>query len=106
MYLKRNVLSLFVISALSFTANAEVDISGFGSVTAVQILSGNGVPHYGIDEAKFLASYPTVSVYTEYFTFKPETKFGLQFNAELGDGFSATAQLVARGANDFDVDFE
>lgn len=93
------------LSVFSLNAAADVDITGFASINAGKVLSGDGVPHYGI-EPTFLADYPMVSAYNEDWSFQPESLFGLQVKADLGDNLSATAQLVSRGANDWDVDFE
>jgi len=98
-------LTIAVIAALSLPLQAEVNISGFASVNGGKVLSGSGVPHYGI-EPTFLADYPIVSAYTEDFSMKPESLFGLQFTGDLSEGLSATAQIVARGANDYDAKFE
>ena len=37
---------------------------------------------------------------------KNESVFALQLTADLQEKLSATAQIVARGENDFDADFE
>jgi hypothetical protein len=95
--------------ALCFSAlpsYSEVDISGFTSINAGKVLSGTGVPQFGIDEPTFLADYPIVSTYNTDISFKPESLFGLQVKADLGEGLSATAQIVSRGANDFETKFE
>ncbi|MFC3092870.1 porin [Alteromonas sediminis] len=93
--------SLF-ISASSF---AEVRFSGFASINAGKVLSGSGVPQFGL-EPTFLADYPIVSAYDEDISFSPESLFGLQVYADIGEGLSATAQIVARGADDYDAQFE
>lgn len=90
----------------AFPSFSDVNISGFTSINAGKVLSGTGVPHYGINEPTFLADYPIVSVYNEDITFKPESLFGLQVSADVGEGLSATAQIVARGADDFNAEFE
>ncbi|MCJ8321399.1 MAG: OprO/OprP family phosphate-selective porin [Colwellia sp.] len=84
---------------------ADIDFTGFASFNAGQVLSGTGVPHYDVPPT-FLADYPLVSAYDEDISFKPETLFGLQVRADLMDGLSATAQIVSRGANDFETQFE
>ncbi len=99
------LISLLLICSLNFSVYADVNLTGFASINGGKVLSGTGVPHYGV-EPTFLADYPIVSAYTEDFSFKPETLFGLQFSADLSEGLSATAQVVARGANDFDATFE
>jgi hypothetical protein len=103
---KLKYITLCSLALSSTVAMAEVSFSGFASINAGKVLSGTGVPQYGIDEPTFLADYPIVSAYTDEISFEPETLFGLQINAPLGEGLSATAQIVARGANDFDAQFE
>ena len=90
----------------SFYSQAEVNFSGFASINAGKVLSGTGVPQFGINEPTFLADYPIVSVYNEDISFEPETLMGLQFSSDLTEGLSVTGQIVARGANDFDAKFE
>ncbi|WMN62173.1 porin (plasmid) [Pseudoalteromonas xiamenensis] len=97
--------SLLVVALTSLSAHADVNISGFASVNAGKVLNGTGVPQYGV-EPTFLADYPIVSAYTEDFSFKPESLIGLQVSAELGEGLSVTGQVVARGADDYNAEFE
>ncbi len=96
---------LLTSSVLSFASSAEVNFSGFASINAGKVLSGDGAPQYGVPPT-FLADYPIVSAYEEEWDFSPESLFGLQINANLTDGLSATAQIVARGANKWDAEFE
>ena len=86
-------------------SKADINFSGFASINAGKVLSGEGVPHYGI-EPTFLADYPIVSAYDEEWSFKPESLFGLQVSANLADGLSVTAQIVSRGADDFSSKLE
>ncbi|WP_232525510.1 porin [Pseudoalteromonas sp. 1_2015MBL_MicDiv] len=44
--------------------------------------------------------------YDDNISFKNESVFALQLSADLQDKLSATAQIVARGDNDFDAEFE
>ncbi|OHU88109.1 MULTISPECIES: porin [Pseudoalteromonas] len=97
--------TLLIAALTSMTAHAEINISGFASVNGGKVLSGTGAPQYGI-EPSFLADYPIVSTYTEDFSFSPESLIGLQVTGDLGNGLSVTGQIVARGANDFDAEFE
>lgn len=102
--MKKVLLVTAIAACFSSLAQAEVDVSGFASVAGGKVLSGSGVP--GFVGPTFLATYPTVAVYEEEWSFKPDSKFGLQFSADLTEGLSATAQLVGRGADDFDAGFE
>ncbi|MPY23625.1 porin [Shewanella psychropiezotolerans] len=90
---------------LASPALAEVRISGFASIVGGKVIDGTGVDEFDLPPT-FLADYPLVGAYEEEISFEPDSLFGLQFSADLLDGLSATAQLVSRGANDFDVDFE
>ncbi|WP_431313663.1 porin [Thalassotalea insulae] len=86
-------------------AYAEVNLSGFASINAGKVLSGDGVPQFDVPPT-FLADYPIVSAYKEEWDFDPESLFGVQISADLSHGISATAQVVARGANEWDPEFE
>ncbi|MFD2166559.1 porin [Thalassotalea euphylliae] len=103
----KSAIALSAATALtaSLPVMAEVNLSGFASINAGKVLSGDGVPQYGV-EPTFLADYPIVSAYNDEWSFDPESLFGLQVSAELTDGLSATAQIVARGANEWDPEFE
>ena len=103
--MKHLIRSLFVFIFISGSSFAEVRFSGFASINAGKVLSGSGVPQFGL-EPTFLADYPVVSAYTEDLSFKPESLFGLQVTGDLMEGLSYTGQIVARGANDFDAEVE
>lgn len=98
-------LTIAVLATLSLPLHAEINISGFASVNGGKVISGTGVPQYDV-EPTFLSDYPIVSAYTQDFSMKPESLFGLQFTGNLSEGLFATAQIVARGANDYDAKFE
>jgi hypothetical protein len=46
------------------------------------------------------------STYDDSVSFSPDTTFAIQARVDLGEGLSATAQLLGHAANDFDVEFE
>jgi hypothetical protein len=86
------LLALIIMSALySFSTLAEVRINGFASIVAGKDTSSKNFRN---------------SPYNDEISFKPETKFALQVTADLSEGLSATAQIMARGSNDFDAKFE
>lgn len=87
---KINAICLATLAALTAPANAEIRINGFASIVAGTTL----------DEDKSLLSYD------DTLSFKPESLFALQASADLGEGLSATAQIISRGENDFDTKFE
>ncbi|MBH0056377.1 porin [Pseudoalteromonas sp. SWXJZ94C] len=71
-------------------ASAEVKINGFASIVG----------------GKSLDSDRTLYDYDDDISFKNESVFALQLSADLHDKLTATAQIVARGENDFDAEFE
>ncbi len=107
MSVKKTVFCIVFVSSMLMIsrAQAEVNLSGFASINAGRVLSGDGVPQFGTP-ATFLADYPIVSAYEEEWDLDPESLFGVQISADLSDGLSATAQVVARGANEWDPEFE
>lgn len=83
---------LISLCAIGLQAQAEVNISGFASMRATTIDSDTGAsPTFRFQNAEGDIS------------FKDESLFGLQVSADLGDGLTATAQLLAEGQNDFEV---
>ncbi len=90
---------------VSCSVLADINFSGFASINAGRVLSGDGAPQYDVPPT-FLADYPLVSAYEEQWSFKPESLFGLQVSADLTEGLSATAQFVSRGADDFSTKLE
>ncbi|KPH64740.1 porin [Pseudoalteromonas sp. NEC-BIFX-2020_002] len=71
-------------------ANAEVRINGFASIVGGKTLDNDS----------------TLYEYDNDISFKNESVFALQLSADLQDKLSATAQIVARGENDFNAEFE
>lgn len=78
-------LVLFCSAALS-----EIRTNGFATIAAGQTFDDD-VSYHSMDND---------------LSFKDLSLFGIQFSSDLADGLSATAQLVARGNNDFDAEFE
>ena len=69
---------------------ADLNFNGFASITAGQTM-GSDERLYGYDDD---------------INFKNESLFALQVMGDMSDGLSATAQIVAKGENDFDAEFE
>jgi hypothetical protein len=81
------------ITALMFASAAQaqsVQITGFGQIVAGTVTDGQSMPGTGYD--------------TDW-DFKDESLFALQVRGDLNDQWSATAQIVARGREDFEPDF-
>ncbi|AXT33438.1 hypothetical protein D1819_18915 [Pseudoalteromonas tunicata] len=90
-------------SCVSHIAQAEVSISGFGSIVAGKTLGTVEdplKPGTKRDEI-FTADFYDVGQYSNDFTFEPETVFALQISADMGDKLKVTGQLVAKGTDDF-----
>ena len=71
---------------------ADVRIDGFASFIGGAVLD---------DDEGGLMGYSE-----EDFTFKSDSLYALQIRGDLGDGLSATAQVVGRGSEDFEAGFE
>lgn len=84
-------LSLGVLLAFAASsAHAEIRFNGFASIKAGSTLSSSD--HlYGYDKEV---------------DFNNESLFALQVQADLADRLSVTAQLMGRGENDFNAEFE
>ena len=93
---KRNILPGIALCgvALSFPVAAydveQISINGFGSIVAGQTLDSDETL-YGNDND---------------LSFQNESRFALQVAAPIGEKFSATAQIMARGEDDFNPTFE
>lgn len=88
--LKRKLLAIIIAATLSGTGQAAVDINGFASIKGGMALSSDD-ELYGYDDD---------------FSFKNESLAALQVKSDLGDKLSVTAQLLGRGAEDWDTEFE
>ncbi len=88
--LKRKLLALTIAAVVSGTSHAAIDINGFASIKGGMALSSDD-SLYGYDDN---------------FSFKNESLAALQVKSDLGDKLSVTAQLLGRGAEDWDTEFE
>jgi hypothetical protein len=88
--LKKSLLALTLSGLLSAPAYADLTINGFASIKAGMTLDSDDTL-YGYDDS---------------LDFKNESLFAVQLMSDLGDKLSVTAQLMGRGADDFDVEFE
>jgi hypothetical protein len=68
----------------------DISINGFGSVVA----------------GKTLDSQESIYGYDDNLSFQEESRFAVQISAPIGEKFSATAQIMAKGADSFDPQFE
>ncbi len=77
------------MAASTFTAQAEVRINGFANLIGGITSSNESL--YG---------------YNDNISFSEESLFAVQISGDINDKMTATGQLVARGENDYDPDFE
>jgi hypothetical protein len=85
-------LALGILAALAATSTSaqSVQITGFGQMVAGTVTDGNAFPGTGYDSD---------------WDYKDESLFALQVRGDLNEQWSATAQIVARGRDDFDPEF-
>ena len=89
--MKKMSVAIAVCCALATSyANADVKINGFASIIG----------------GKSLDKEQSLYGYDDDISFKNESVFALQLSADLQDSLTATAQIVARGNNDFNAEFE
>ena len=98
--------SLLILSSLS--AKAEIKFSGYGSIIAGKTLGTVDDPlNPGQKRDEILtADFYDVGQYTNDITFNAESIFALQAVMDLSADFKVTAQLVAKGVDDFEPEFD
>ena len=87
---KKSVLALATAGLFTLPAYADLTINGFASIKAGMTM-GSDEQLYG---------------YTDELDFKNESLFAVQVMSDLGDKLSITAQLMGRGREDFNAEFE
>lgn len=94
------LLALSIVAALAATSTQaqNVQITGFGQMVAGTVTDGGRNPSTGV------VSAPGVG-YDSDWDFKDESLFALQVRGDLNEQWSATAQIVARGREDFEPEF-
>jgi len=87
---------IFAAAALSPVANAaDINFNGFASIRATAA------------DADGSANSPFTNLKGDGdISFKDDSLFAVQASSDLGEGLSATVQLLARGQDDFDVEAE
>jgi len=90
MTMVRTLLASAILLASPALFAQSVQITGFGQMVAGTVSDGNSFPGTGYDSD---------------WDFKDESLFALQVRGDLNEQWSATAQIVARGRDDFDPEF-
>jgi len=84
------ISSSILLSAAMINAYADINFNGFASIVAGQTTS----------------SKDSLYNYNSDIDFKNDSLFALQASSDLENGLGVTAQIIARGANDWDPKFE
>lgn len=87
--MKKAYLASVILIGLSSTAHADIRINGFANLVAGVTSSDDSL--YEFDED---------------INFATGSLFALQVSGDINEQITATAQLIARGDDDFQVDFE
>ncbi len=105
---KLNLLSLALVAALPTSAYAELKISGYGSLIAGKTLGTVNDPlNPGQTRDEILtADFYDVGQYDNDITFKAESILAVQATYSFSPELSMTAQLVAKGVDDFSPEFD
>ncbi len=89
--MKKSAIALAIaLGTVSFHSAAEIRINGFASIIGGQTLDSDD----------------TLYGYDNDFDMENRSLFALQLSADLQESLTATAQIVDRGQNDFDAEFE
>lgn len=90
------------------TQAADIRFNGFASVIAGKTLSeGTTRDRFtGIEtDNTYTADNPTGGIYDDDISFKPDSVFGLQITADLGNNLTVVGQLTGHGGEDYDAEF-
>lgn len=87
--MKKIIGMTLIAASISSVAHAEVRINGFANLVGGITSSDDSL--YGYDDT---------------FSFSEESLFAIQVSGDINERMTATGQLVSRGENDYDVDFE
>ncbi len=96
------------LAMFSGSVSAEIKISGYGSLIAGRTLGTVDDPlNPGEKRDEILtADFYDVGQYDNEFSFTPESILALQLSTEIGKDLTVTAQLVAKGVDDFEPEFD
>jgi hypothetical protein len=87
---KKSALCTFVLSMLATQSHAEITTNGFATLAAGRASSET----------------PTLDGYDEDISFENNSLMAVQFNSDLGDGLTATAQVISEGSESWDARLE
>ncbi len=87
---KRYLIASLLLTGFATSSYADIRVNGFASIYGGQTL--------GSDDALYN--------YSDELDWQNDSLFAVQVSADVMDGLSATAQLLARGSDDFNAEFE
>lgn len=93
---------------------ADIRFNGFASVVGGMTLNEGTVPGPEFpaviplpeSETTFTADRTTAGIYDDEWSFDPDSNYGLQIMADLGDGLSVTAQITGAGGEDYEAEIQ
>lgn len=91
------VAAVFAFDSKANFNPSNINITGYGSIVAGMTFD---------DDETFTADFYDVGQYNDQLTFKPESVLALQARGDITDKLSFTAQLVAKGVEDFKPEFD
>lgn len=100
--MKTSVTALSLLLACGM-ANAEITFSGYGSIVAGKVISGEVDPS---GEKEFQVDFYDYAFYTEDIDFEQESMIAVQMRADIAEKLSATVQVVAKGADGWSPDVD
>jgi hypothetical protein len=105
---KLSLVASALLVIFSQSASAELNISGYGSIIAGKTLGTVDDPlNPGQTRDEILtADFYDVGQYTNDLTFKAESIIAVQGIYKFNNKLSVTAQLVAKGVDDFNPEFD
>lgn len=84
-------------------AQADISVSGYGSVVAGKVISGEVDPS---GKKEFQVDFYDYAYYTQDIDFEKESMIAVQMRADIIDKLTATVQLVAKGADGWGPDVD
>lgn len=100
--MKTSVTAVSLLLACGM-ANAEISFSGYGSIVAGKVVSGEVDPS---GEKEFQVDFYDYAFYTEDIDFEQESMIAVQMRADIAEKLSATVQVVAKGADGWSPDVD
>ncbi len=87
---KKSFSKVWLLACIGFTSSASADFTfnGFASFVG----------------GKFSEDTYNYTGYDNDFSFSPDTMVGIQIGSEISDKINVTAQLVAKGSDDYDIE--